>query len=342
MTIKDILQYKVSFQLTTWTPVSKELTIGEVLTEIKSDKYLLQVNNLRQLLKDGNGESYGIHKKNLPSITFCGTFNERRKRELLKSYNSLIVIDIDNLSQEEFGRVKQVLQSAQYVFSFWESPSQKGLKGLVSLSYNFPLNQDNIDKAHKSAFQKLSEYFLSTYQIELDESGSDTTRLCFFSFDPNTIIKEDVNQFVVLEKDIVVSKEKVGIFKSKIVASKGSKDTLFNPKNKNSPENRKTIQSIIKYLSKRSISITSNYEEWYRVAYAIANTFTHEIGEKYYLSLCKLDGSKYNEANSKNMLQYCYENSSDRIRFNSIIYFANQKGYQINSQRGEVPKAAST
>ncbi len=340
MTIQEILKYKVSFQLTIWTPVSKELTIGEVLEEIKSDKYSSQVNNLRQLLNNGNEEGYGIHKKTLPSVTFCATFNEKRKRELLKTYNSLIVIDIDKLSQDEFIRVKQVLKSDEYVFSFWESPSQKGLKGLVSLSYDFALDPSILDKAHKSAFQKLSDYFLNTHQIELDESGSDTTRLCFLSFDPNTLIKETINQFTISEADLIVSKEKVGITKAKGIISKGSKDTLFNPKDKNIPENRKAIQAIIKFLSKRGLSITTTYEEWYRVAYAIANSFTYEIGEKYFLSLCRLDGSKHDETNSINMLHYCYENSADRIKFNSIIYFANQKGYQTNSQRGEVPKTA--
>jgi hypothetical protein len=342
MTINDILEYKVSFQLTTWTPVNKEITIGEVFTEIKSDKYSLQINNLRQLLNNGNDEGYGIHKKTLPSVTFCATFNEKRKRELLKTYNSLIVIDIDKLSQDEFIRVKQILKSDNYVFSFWESPSQKGLKGLVSLSYGFALNPNNLDKAHKSAFQKLSDYFLNTHKIELDESGSDTTRLCFLSFDKNILIKETINHFTVSENDLIVSKEKVGIAKTKTVISKSGNDILFNPKNRNIPENRKAIQAIIRFLSKRGLSITNNYEEWYKVAYAIANSFTHDIGEKYYLSLCKLDGSKYNETASKNMLQYCYANSSGRIKFNTLLFFANQKGYQMNSQRGEVPKAAST
>ena len=342
MTIQEILQYKVSFQLTTWSPVSKELTIGEVLEDIKSDKYSFHVNNLRQLLDNGNEEGYGIHKKTLPSVTFCATFNEKRKRELIKTYNSLIVIDIDKLSKDEFVRVKKVLKLDKYVFSFWESPSQKGLKGLVSLSYNFALDPNILDKAHKSAFKKLSNYFLNTHQIELDESGSDTTRLCFLSFDPNTLIKENLKQFTVSEADLVTSKEKVGIAKAKSIISKGSKDTLFNSKNKNLPENRKAIQAIIKFLSKRGLSITNSYEEWYRVAYGIANSFTHEIGEKYYLSVCRLDGLKHDETNSINMLHYCYENSADRIKFNSIIYFANQKGYQTNSQRGEVPKTTST
>lgn len=340
MTIQEILKYKVSFQPKIWTLISKEPTIGEVLDEIKSDKYSSQVNTLRQLLNNGNDEGYGIHKKTLPSVTFCATFNKRRKRELLKTYNSLIVIDIDKLSQEEFIRVKQVLKLDGYVFSFWESPSQKGLKGLVSISYDFVLGPNILDKVHKSAFQKLSNYFLSTYQIELDESGSDTTRLCFLSFDPNTLIKKTINHFKISEADLAVSKQKEGTTKFICVMSKGSKDTLFNPKDKNMPENRKAIQSIIRFLSKRGLSITNTYENWYRVAYAISDTFTYEIGEKYYLSLCRLDGSKYDETSSINMLHYCYENSAYKIKFNSIIYFAKKMGYQTNSQRGEVPKTA--
>lgn len=340
MTIKEILQHKVSFQLTAWAPLSKEFTIEEVLAEIKSNKYSLQVNYLRRLLNDGNDGDYSIHKKTLPSVTFCGTFVEKRKREYLKSYNSLIVIDIDKLSQDEFVRVKQVLRSDKYVFSFWESPSQNGLKGLVSLSYDFTINPSILEKAHKSAFQKLADYFLSTHQIVLDKSGSDTTRLCFLSFDPNILIQKTIVQFTILETDLIATTEKLGVSKTQNIISKGSRNTLFNPKNKNIPENRKTVQAIIKFLSKRGLTITNTYAEWYRVAYAIANSFTHDIGEKYYLSLCRLDGAKHDETNSINMLHYCYENSADRITFNSIIYFAKQKGYQTNSQRGEVPKTA--
>lgn len=203
MTLEEILQYKVSFQSATWMPINEELTIKAALSEIKSEKHIKQITNLRQLIRNGNDEGYGVHKKSLPSVTFCATFNEKRKKENLKTYNYLIVIDIDKLDHEEFIRVKQVLLSDEYVFSFWESPSQKGLKGLVFLSYNFPLDHQNIDRSHKSAFQKLSNYFLKGYEIQLDESGSDTTRLCFFSFDPNITVKKNIKQFTILEEDFI-------------------------------------------------------------------------------------------------------------------------------------------
>ena len=106
------------------------------------------------------------------------------------------------------------------------------------------------------------------------------------------------------------------------------KDVLNNPKGKNNQRDRKTLLNIIKFLKKKNISITSTYENWYRVAYAIAYSFTHDIGEKYFLSLCELDGANHNEIQSKNMLLYCYKNSKGNIKFKTIVFLATNKGFK--------------
>lgn len=93
------------------------------------------------------------------------------------------------------------------------------------------------------------------------------------------------------------------------------------------------MQAIIKFLNKKNLSITTSYEEWYRVSLAIANTFTHEIGEKYFLKLSSLDNEKYDESNCKNMLLNSYGLQTGEIKFNTIVYFANKLGYQTKNQR---------
>ncbi|MBK7506184.1 MAG: hypothetical protein IPI52_14355 [Bacteroidetes bacterium] len=40
---------------------------------------------------------------------------------------------------------------------------------------------------------------------------------------------------------------------------------------------------------------------------AIANTFTHEIGEKYFIKLSSFDTSKFNDVECRNFLVNCYE-----------------------------------
>ena len=90
-----------------------------------------------------------------------------------------------------------------------------------------------------------------------------------------------------------------------------------------------TIEKIIKYLKKNNKSITVTYTDWFRVALAIANSFTHEVGQKYYLQLCELDGDNYDEYKSKYLLDYCYANRKlGKIGFPTIVYLAKQAGFK--------------
>jgi hypothetical protein len=325
--VTDILNLKVSYQPNAYSSFTKEIPIKQVLEEIKNETHSGQINRLRELLNSGDDNGYGMHKRNLAAVTFCGTFDKERKKSALKNYNHLIVLDIDKLNPAELQKVKDSFASDKFVFSFWESPSQKGIKGLVHLSYSTEPDTTNLDNAHKAAFRKLEKYFEESYSIELDISGSDTTRLCFLSYDPATVIKPTVTSFEISETDILeVHERKAKTDRAKTIR-KSSKDALFNPLNRNHPRSRKTITAIIRFLNKRNLSITNSYEHWYKISLAIANTFTYEIGEKYFLQLSAIDKGKFNETNCRNLLLNSYEIQTGEISFKTIEYLAIQQGY---------------
>lgn len=333
--IEDIISKNVSYQTNAWSEVKGEITIGEIIKEIKRGTYKQEVEQLRTFLKNGDKERYDSNKKRLPGVTFCAAFDDKRRKECLKEYHNLIVIDIDKLSGAELKQVKNSLSDDKFVFTFWLSPSMKGYKGLVYLQYKFDIDRVGVDESHKIAFEQLTQFFKEEHSIELDISGSDTTRLCFLSYDKDLIFKSEINPFIVEDislkksdtKDIC-GEEKISHKKRK-VNYVSSKDILNNPKGKNNQRHRKTILQIIKFLTKNKSSITSTYDDWYRVAYAIANSFTYDIGEKYFLSLCELDGVKHDEVESKNILLYCYQNSHGTIGFSSIVFMAKNKGFKI-------------
>ena len=340
MEIIDVISKKVSFQPNAWSYIEKVISIEEVIKDIKRGKYAAEVTMLRNFLKNNDVEKYDIFKKRLPGVTFCGSFNKARKKEYIESYNNLIVIDIDKLDAKEFQRIKDILKNDDYVFTYWVSPSENGIKGLIYLSYQYNISEEGIDKAHKCAFQQITSYFKDKYSIDLDISGSDTTRLCFLSYDPNLVFKTKIVPFEVNESVAPISVQNNSAYqpnnnkKQEIkLQYLNSKDILNNPKGKNAQRDKKMMVKIIKYLSSINISITDSYESWYRVAYAIASSFTHNLGEKYYLSLCKLDGIKHDETQSKNMLLYCYQNNKGIITFNTIVFLAQSKGFKI--KKGE-------
>ena len=335
--INDILNLTVSYQSNTWSDITIEPTIESILADIKSDKHKIQITTLRTKLESGDKEYYDNYKKQLPAVTFSATFNKKRTNENLKLYNPLIVIDIDKLTNEQIDLNFQQLKNDDYVLSFWRSPSNKGYKGLVVVEYQIENNEFELDLLHKSAFRKLSEYFQNKYNIELDKSGSDITRLCFLSFDNNLNLKSELKKFTIENEDIIVATKKENGKPIKLKFS-SNKDALYNPTGKNSQLDRKIMTDIIRNLTNKNLSITDSYSEWCKVAMAISNTFTYEIGLKYFLKLSNLDAVKYNEILCTNFLNNCYETRKGNVNFSSIIYLANQKGYQTKNQRNGVPK----
>ncbi len=335
--IDNILNTTVSYQKNTWSDISNEPTIKEILEIIKSEKLKGQIADLREKLNQDNNEYYDTYKKLLPAVTFSGTFNQKRNLDNLKLYNNLIVLDFDKLSENEIIEGYEHLLADEYVLTFWRSPSNKGFKGLVSLEYVNFSNEFNINILHKSAFKKLSNHFKELYNLELDKSGSDISRLCFLSYDPNLVLKVNVRNLTITEDDIVfeIIKEKS---KTRSIKYASNKDALYNPINKNKQLNRKLMTDIIRYLTNKNKSITYSYAEWCKVAMAITDSFTYDIGLKYFIKLSRLDNTKYNEVDCTNFLLNCYETKNGNVSFGSIIYLANQRGYTTKNQKNGVGK----
>lgn len=330
MELKELLKTNVTYLDNLWSG-QKDTTLHSVLSEIKGKKHETITKYLRELYSKGDKEKYSLHKRQLPVTTFCASFINGRKKEHLNKYNSLIVLDIDKLGSLELQRVKEALLHDDYVFSFWESPSKDGIKGLVHLNYNFSFSEVGVDESHKIAFRQLVEYFEKNYNIELDTSGSDFTRLCFISQDTELILKEKVKSFDIEYKPFRKTSGKSKGITTNIKKGVSSQNALFNPIGKNNAFHRKTIKNIIKYLTKNSLSITNSYENWLRVAFAISNSFTFDIGLKYFIDLCILDKDKFDELECKNLLVNCYENSRGEIGFNTIIHLATETGFNYKN-----------
>ena len=66
------------------------------------------------------------------------------------------------------------------------SPSRRGVKAAMKI----PICLD--DKEHKQAFQAARRYIKEKYNLIIDESCKDVRRLCFFSYDPQLVLNQDV------------------------------------------------------------------------------------------------------------------------------------------------------
>lgn len=140
-------------------------------------------------------------------------------------------------------------------------------------------------------------------------------------------------KFQITNDDINTKTTKNVCKKTRKVNFISSRDALFNPFERNNQSDRKLMSDIIRYLTNKKLSITYSYADWYKVAMAIANSFTYDVGLNYFKKLSKLDVTKYDEDHCTNFLINCYENRNGTVNFASIIHLANQKGYKTKQQK---------
>ena len=173
--------------------VVEHKTISTILEEIKTGKYKPGIVYLRKSLAENKTEAYNKAKKSLPAFTTSGKFIGGRKLEFLADYSSCIILDIDKLSAAELQNAKHLANQSEFTFASFISPSGNGLKILVKI---------NSDKAnHKEAFLMVQAHYESILKLEIDKSGKDVTRLCFYSWDENLYLNEKSKTFETQVKE---------------------------------------------------------------------------------------------------------------------------------------------
>ena len=167
--------------------VIEHKTIPEILHEIKTGKYRPGITYLRKSLAENKLEAYEKAKKSLPAFTPSGKFVGGRKMEFLEAYSNFIILDIDKLSTADLTKAKEVAAKSEFTYASFISPSGNGLKILVKVN--------TTKEDHKETFLAIQKHYETLLNHEIDKSGKDITRLCFYSFDDNLYHNEAAKVF---------------------------------------------------------------------------------------------------------------------------------------------------
>ena len=179
--------------------VVEHKSIPTILEEIKTGKYKPGIVYLRKSLAENKTEAYNKAKKSLPAFTPSGKFVGGRKLEFLADYSSCIILDIDKLSKTDLQNAKHLANQSEFTFASFISPSGNGLKILVKV---------NSEKAnHKEAFLLVQAHYEGILKLEIDKSGKDITRLCFYSWDENLYLNENATVFASEVKEAFIANE---------------------------------------------------------------------------------------------------------------------------------------
>ncbi len=173
----------------------EEKSLIIITKEIKDGKYQQQVQEIRNLIANGNIEAASALKKKLLAFTPSGTFLNGRKADLLTVYSGNVVLDIDNITEQQIALLFKIVVTVPHTFAAFISPSGNGVKIIVAVS--------STGDHHEIAFAQVAAYYAEELQIIIDPSGKDVSRLCFMSYDPNCYRNINATPFQVIINSIV-------------------------------------------------------------------------------------------------------------------------------------------
>ena len=154
------------------------ITLAEAFKEITGQRHAATVALIREHVTAGRKEDASALKEKLPAFMFSGTF-ARRKADALQRHSGLLVLDFDGCGIEQ----KAALAADPHAVLAFVSPSGNGLKLVVSVEAD--------PATHGASFDAARAYFRERFNLDADPTGSDVTRLCFASHDPDAIFKPD-------------------------------------------------------------------------------------------------------------------------------------------------------
>ncbi|MFA6924418.1 MAG: BT4734/BF3469 family protein [Bacteroidales bacterium] len=275
---------KVSFFKDVKSKKAKDIDISEVFEIIKSEKLFEQIQKVRNAQTKEEKEAF---KKQLPSITTSGTFKESHSSSDLIEHSGLIQIDIDKIDNLE--DLQEKINKDELTHASFISPSGNGLKIIVKI---LP-DKNN----HLQNFQYLEKYYLQNYNLSIDKSCKDVSRLMFLSSDKNIYVNDN-------SKMLDISK------------------------NQETSKLETDVEKIINQIEKQKIDITGSYDNWLKIGFAIANGFD-ENGRNYFHRISKYS-KKYDECKCNKQFDECLKQRKQGITIKSFFKIAKESGINIS------------
>lgn len=294
---KNVLDVDISYFNNCFEMEGKTINLYNYLTDPDNEYYNANWFKVEEIRKAESKEDIRElkNKSNLPCVTIsCVTGKDKTE---IKSVNNLIAIDIDKQdNNREMSDIFNQLKMLNYIAYAGKSVSGKGLYCIIPI----------LDaKSIKDYFNAIKKEF-EEMGIIVDKNCSNVNRLRFYSFDENYYINPNAEIYTKkIDRQINITKTFEGI------------------KGKNKAEN--TIIKIINILQKNKdeikqnykLDITYDYNNWFRIGAAIANTFG-ENGYKYFNAISELS-VKYNKYECRYKYTELLCNPASEIQFGTLV-----------------------
>lgn len=274
---------------------SKEILVAEpkqVIDDIRNGAYKEEILQIRQTKDSVKKREL---KQRLPVISFGATFNNNNRKDV-KEASNLICLDFDHVDNLE----KKLKRLRWYycIYAMFLSPSGDGLKLIIRTDV-----EDDISYK-KAAGQLINEF--AKIGLVADPSKLNINDLCFFSYDPKAYYNPQANIWKHVSFDNI-----------------WDYSADFN-------QIKKCVENIISQIEERKLDITSDYNHWISIGFALIDQFG-DSGRDYFHRISQFH-PEYEIEKCNKQFNYCLKSNRSGITIKTFFFLAGENGIRISQE----------
>ena len=275
-------------------------------THFEKDNIKIDFDKYVELVKNGDHQGlifnaranikdkviYNSFKSQLPAITgSCTQKQGSRSVANVEEMNGLILLDIDDNVDTE---LRKRIDEDKYTMCSNRSVSGTGLVVFVKINSELFIE----------SFHGLAQYYSDTFNVDIDQSCKDASRLRYISYDMDVYVNEKSLKFVAKKQKKEVKKE-----------------TFFFAQD--------DFSYIIDQIKSRNIDLCEDdYKKFCDIGFAIGSEFGIN-GLDYFKAICQ-NGSKYDAKRiEKQYSKFCKKGT---INISTFYHYAKQAGCELYSE----------
>lgn len=290
------------------------MSLSSCYSYIISDTAKSQTEHLRSI--PDKAERGACKTSIFDAVTPSGEFSTRSSAGLLH-HSGILCLDFDHVGERLDSAKRQIADDATFpTMLVFTSPSGDGLKVLLKLS----VNENN----HVETFMALTNYFDRKFGLKADQSGKDVSRACFLCYDPEAIYHESETPSTFRPEQYLTAPGRD--IRAQVPLGDAFGSTCAQ------------VEHIIKETRARGIDLTTTYEDWLRIGFALADELG-EGGRSYYHQLSQLY-PRYTVAETDKQYDNCMKSSNGKITIGTLFHLAKMAGIDVPSGENSVAHSA--
>ena len=191
-----------------FSKVRGKINLGRVIGNIRNGVHAQNVFKVRMLVSQGKTEAANNVKRQLPFYTVTATYREKRLAYSMTGYNHVILLDIDDLSEDRLDGVRKKINENPNTLASFLTPKGHGFKVFVFLKTEYAIRLRKrlaekleetgkvefalLEKHHLEMYNECKRYYEELLEVKVDASGKDISRGFFTSYDDKAYLNEEL------------------------------------------------------------------------------------------------------------------------------------------------------